>query len=58
VLGELGKVKELRRYPSCDMLVVGEKKLLVPMLHAYRFEIDPAAGEIRVSLPAGFEELF
>jgi 16S rRNA processing protein RimM len=55
--GALGPVVEIRRYPSCDMLVVGAAQLLVPMLHAYRVEVDVAAGEIRVDLPPGFEEL-
>ncbi len=55
--GALGPVVEIRRYPSCDMLVVGAAQLLVPMLHAYRVEVDVDAGEIRVDLPPGFEEL-
>lgn len=55
--GALGLVVETRRYPACDMLVVGPEKLLVPMLHAYGIEVDKNAGEIRVDLPPGFEEL-
>ena len=56
-LGSLGEVREIRRYPACDMLVVGEKKTLIPMLRAYAMDVDPAARMIRVSLPDGFEEL-
>ena len=56
-LGSLGDVREIRCYPSCDMLVVGEKKILIPMLRAYAMDVDPAARIIRVSLPDGFEEL-
>jgi 16S rRNA processing protein RimM len=56
-LGVLGDVREVRRYPSCDMLVIGEGKLLVPMLRAYDLEVDLDAREIRVTLPDGFAEL-
>ncbi len=56
-LGALGEVKEVRHYPSCDMLVVGRRRVLVPMLHAYAIEIDAATQTIRVTLPHGFEEL-
>jgi 16S rRNA processing protein RimM len=56
-LGNLGDVREIRRYPSCDMLVVGEKKLLVPMLRVYGVKVDTKNRIIHVSLPDGFEEL-
>jgi 16S rRNA processing protein RimM len=56
-LGTLGDVREVRRYPSCDMLVIGEKKMLVPMLRAYGLAVDAAKAEIRVTLPDGFEEI-
>jgi 16S rRNA processing protein RimM len=56
-LGLLGEVREVRRYPSCDMLVIGEKKMLVPMLRAYGLAVDAAKAEIRVTLPDGFEEI-
>ena len=55
--GLLGEVTEIRHYPSCDMLVVGKGKLLVPALRAYSLAVDVAAREIRVALPEGFEEL-
>jgi 16S rRNA processing protein RimM len=56
-LGLLGDVREVRRYPSCDMLVIGERKLLVPMLLAYGLEVDVTAREIRVTLPDGFADI-
>ena len=56
-LGLLGEVLEVRRYPSCDMLVVGATKMLVPMLRAYGLTVDAAKAEIRVMLPDGFEEI-
>jgi 16S rRNA processing protein RimM len=56
-LGFLGNVTSVRRYPSCDMLVVGDKELLVPLLAAYGAEVHLREQQIRVTLPAGFEEL-
>ena len=56
-LGALGAVRDVRHYPSCDMLVVGRNKTLVPMLKAYGLEVDLAAKTIRVTLPEGFEDL-
>jgi 16S rRNA processing protein RimM len=56
-LGGLGEVNQVRRYPGCDMLVVGEKHILIPMLRAFGMDIDAATRTIRVSLPDGFEEL-
>ena len=56
-LGALGTVQSVRRYPSCDMLVVGPRELLVPLLTAYGVSIDRKKREIRVRLPRGFEEL-
>lgn len=56
-LGELGTVKEVRHYPACDMLVVGAKPTLVPLLFAYGVRVDQAARRISTRLPAGFEEL-
>lgn len=55
--GLLGRVREVRHYPSCDMLVVGEGDLLVPMLRAYDVKVELAKGEIQTKLPEGFEEL-
>jgi len=56
-LGALGVVTEVRRYPSCDMLVVAPRETLIPMLSAYGFAVDPEARIISVRLPEGFEEL-
>lgn len=56
-LGDLGVVLQIRRYPACDMLVVGEKEILIPMLRAFGMDVDAATRTIRVSLPDGFEEL-
>jgi len=56
-LGDLGEVQQTRRYPACDMLVVGEKHILIPMLRAFDMDVDSAKRTIRVSLPDGFEEL-
>jgi len=44
-------------YPHADMLVVGERELLVPMLAAYGVKVDVATATILTSLPEGFEEL-
>jgi 16S rRNA processing protein RimM len=57
VLGSLGTVRAVRRYPACDMLVVGEAGTLVPMLVAYRMTVHRKKKEILVALPPGFEEL-
>ncbi|HLW37946.1 MAG TPA: ribosome maturation factor RimM [Candidatus Eremiobacteraceae bacterium] len=56
-LGDLGTVQAVRHYPNCDMLVVGAKPVLVPMLHAYRVQVDAKARRISTCLPAGFDEL-
>jgi 16S rRNA processing protein RimM len=56
-LGALGKVSAIASYPGSDMLVVGPKSLLVPMLKAYGMRIDPETRTITTTLPPGFEEL-
>jgi ribosomal 30S subunit maturation factor RimM len=56
-LGGLGEVTGVLRYPSCDMLVVGEAGTLVPMLSAYGFTVSEPERTIAVRLPPGFEEL-
>ncbi|MDQ6767365.1 MAG: ribosome maturation factor RimM [Candidatus Eremiobacteraeota bacterium] len=55
--GSLGEVRDIRRYPSCDMLVVGDKQTLVPLLQAYGAKVNRAAGTISIRLPDGFEEI-
>ena len=56
-LGDLGAVTSIAHYPHADMLVVGARALLVPMLAAYGVKIDIAGGSISTSLPEGFEDL-
>jgi 16S rRNA processing protein RimM len=56
-LGALGEVRDVRRYPQCDMLFVGEHMLLVPMLRAYGVVVDAVNRTIATDLPAGFDEL-
>jgi len=56
-LGSLGDVRDVLHYPHADMLVVGERSMLVPMLAAYGMSIDRAAAAISVALPEGFEEI-
>ena len=56
-LGSLGEVTGVRRYPACDMLVVGAAGKLIPMLSAYGFSVNKQARAIDVELPPGFEEL-
>ena len=56
-LGPLGVVTGVLHYPHADMLVVGERGLLVPMLAAYEMTVDRASGTIKTSLPEGFDEL-
>jgi 16S rRNA processing protein RimM len=56
-LGDLGRVRSVAHYPQADMLVVGERALLVPMLAAYGVVIDIPAATIGTRLPEGFEEL-
>ena len=56
-LGVLGRVIEVRRYPSCAMLVVDPGERLVPLLAAYGASVDLAAATIHVRLPEGFDEI-
>jgi 16S rRNA processing protein RimM len=56
-LGPLGDVRDVLHYPHADMLVVGERSLLVPMLAAYGVHVDRASATILTQLPPGFEDL-
>lgn len=47
----LGVVREVRHYPTSDMLIVGEQ--MVPMVKAFMREIDTAQKRIVVELPPG-----
>lgn len=57
-LGEIGTVRDILHYPHADMLVVGDREMLVPMLAAYGATIDEAAKTITTQLPDGFEDLW
>lgn len=56
-LGPLGDVRDVLHYPHADMLVVGERSMLVPMLTAYEVKIDRESATISTVLPDGFEEI-
>ena len=56
-LGELGNVVGVASYPGADMIIVGEKRTMVPLLEAYGVKVDRLARTITTSLPPGFEEL-
>ncbi|MDQ6781780.1 MAG: ribosome maturation factor RimM [Candidatus Eremiobacteraeota bacterium] len=56
-LGMLGDVRSVRHYPHCDMLIVGDGALPVPLLQAFAVQVDIPAREIRTALPPGFEDL-
>ena len=56
-LGEIGAVVGIAHYPGSDMLIVGPKRVLLPMLEAYHMRVDRAARQITTTLPDGFTEL-
>ena len=56
-LGLLGDVRDVLHYPHADMLVVGERSMLVPMLAAYEVKINRESATISTVLPEGFEEI-
>lgn len=56
-LGALGEVTSIAHYPHADMLVVGARGLLVPMLEAYDVKIERDDATISTRLPDGFEDL-
>ena len=56
-LGALGEVRDVLHYPHADMLVIGERRLLVPMVQAYGVHVDAGRRSIATRLPEGFEEL-
>ena len=56
-LGALGDVRDVLHYPHADMLVVGDRSMLVPMLAAYQMKIDRDSSTISTALPEGFEEI-
>ncbi|MGO2097087.1 MAG: ribosome maturation factor RimM, partial [Candidatus Microbacterium stercoravium] len=57
VVGTIARVEHL---PAQDLLIVksGEREIMVPFVSAIVPEVDPAAGRVVVTPPAGlFEEL-
>ncbi len=56
-LGVLGRVVEVAHYPSNDVLFVGDRRLVVPLLQVYGVRIDLEAKIITTRLPVGFEDL-
>ncbi|MDQ2818678.1 MAG: ribosome maturation factor RimM [Candidatus Eremiobacteraeota bacterium] len=56
-LGSLGKVGEVMHYPSSDVVIVGARRIMVPLLTAYGVRIDLTGGRITTRLPAGFEDI-
>ena len=56
-LGSLGGVQRVLHYPHADMLEVGPRSMLVPMLAAYEMRIDATSRTITTRLPDGFEDL-
>ncbi len=56
-LGPLGDVRRVLHYPHADMLEVGERATLVPMLAAFSVAVDLATQRITTRLPDGFEDL-
>ncbi|MBV9440267.1 MAG: 16S rRNA processing protein RimM [Candidatus Eremiobacteraeota bacterium] len=49
----LGDVRGVEQYPGQDVLVVGERGALVPLVGAFVHEVDVRARRIRVDLPPG-----
>lgn len=49
----LGNVVDVEHYPSCAMLVIGAKRVLVPFVKAYLVEFDRAARRMTLDVPAG-----
>jgi 16S rRNA processing protein RimM len=56
-MGAMGDVVGVAHYPGSDMLIVGPKRTLVPLLKAYGVVIDRASETINITLPPGFEEI-
>lgn len=50
---ELGPVIAVEHYPAQDMLRVGPRRAIVPLVRAFVRKIDVAARRIEVALPAG-----
>jgi 16S rRNA processing protein RimM len=50
---ELGAVVAVEHYPAQDMLRVGPRRAIVPLVHAFVRKINVAARRIEVTLPSG-----
>lgn len=51
--GELGAVTEVLHYPGQDLLAVGRRRALIPLVAAFIRKIDVAGRRIDVDLPEG-----
>ncbi len=50
---ELASVVGVEHYPGSDMLVVGARRTLIPLVQAFVARVDVAAKRITVTLPPG-----
>lgn len=50
---ELGRVVEVAHYPAQDVLLVGTRRALVPLVKAFIKNVDVAEKRIEVDLPRG-----
>lgn len=44
----VGEVRAVLHAPSCDLLEVGEEKVLIPLVRDAVLRVDPEAGEIEI----------
>jgi 16S rRNA processing protein RimM len=51
--GDVGRVVDVLHYPGQDMLVVGARRRLVPLVAAFIRGVDVGAKQIAVELPDG-----
>jgi 16S rRNA processing protein RimM len=50
---QLGDVVAVEHYPAQDILLVGARRAMVPLVRAFVKDVDVRARRIRVELPAG-----
>jgi 16S rRNA processing protein RimM len=50
---ELGEVRAVEHYPAQDVLLVGPRRAMVPLVRAFVRGVDVAAKRITVELPPG-----